>query len=185
MHLALTRKDTTELVLRDARPHGTSIKPSCSSRQKDVLRPYHIAAFWSAFDSSDLSLAQRSDNSSHMALFTFDIVKSLSERERNFLIHARLAHLPSKQILKLIKQGNVGLPFSGKFQEICRPCLEARQKANSKGKHAKRNADGKIGEHLHSDLASVRIAGYFGFKDVLTMVLDEISDEVVIVLLKN
>jgi transposase InsO family protein len=148
------------------------------------MRPYHIAAFWSAFDSPDLSLAQRSDNSSHMALFTFDVVKSVSERKRDFLIHARLAHLPSKQILKLIKQGNVGLPFSGKSHELCRPCLEARQKANSKGKHAKRNADGKIGEHLHSDLASVSTADYFGFNYLLTVVV-EISDEVVVVLLKN
>jgi hypothetical protein len=112
MHLALTREDTTGLVIRDAKSQGSSIQFNSSSSHKEgirstpalafaprSMRPYHIAAFWSAFDSPDLSLAQRSDNSSHMALFTFDVVKSLSERERDFLIHARLAHLPSRQIL--------------------------------------------------------------------------------------
>ncbi len=112
------------------------------------------------------------------------MVKSLNDKERDFLIHARLAHLPSKQILKLIKQGNTGLPFTGKFSELCRPCLEARQKAHCKGKHADRNKDGKVGEHLHSDLAVVSTVDFNGFKYVLTIV-DEISDEIVAVLLKN
>ena len=86
--------------------------------------------------------------------------------------------------MKLVKQGSTGLPFSGKFKELCRPCLEARQKAHNKGNQAQRNAGGKIGEHLHSDLASVSTVDYYGFKYVLTVV-DEISSEIVVVLLKD
>jgi hypothetical protein len=148
------------------------------------MRPYHISAFWRALDDSTLSLTHRSSNTTQMALFTFDVVNSLNDKERDFLIHARLAHLPSKQILKLIKQSNTGLPYSGKFAEMCRPCLEARHKAHNKNKFANRNANGNIGEHLHSDLAIVSTRDFNGFKYVLTIV-DEISAEVVVVLLKD
>ncbi len=143
-----------------------------------------MAAFWSAFDTLDLSLSKRENNHSQLLLFTYDVVKSLNDQERDFLIHARLAHLPSKQILKLIQQRNLGLPFSGKFTELCRPCLEARHRAHAKYKHSTRNEGGKIGEHLHSDLAIVSTVDFQGFKYVLTVV-DEISDEVVVVLLKD
>ena len=148
------------------------------------MRPYQVAAFWSAFDTSGLSLSQRENNHSQLSLFTYDVVKALNDQERDFLIHARLAHLPSKQILKLIQQGNLGLPFSGKFTELCRPCLEARHKAHAKTKYYQRNEGGKIGEHLHSDLAIVSTVDLQGFKYVLTVV-DEISDEVVVVLLRD
>jgi hypothetical protein len=148
------------------------------------MRPYHMAAFWSAFDTLDFSLSKRENNHSQLLLFTYDVVKSLNDQERDFLIHARLAHLPSKQILKLIQQGNLGLPFSGKFTELCRPCLEARHKAHAKHKHSTRNEGGKVGEHLHSDLAIVSTVDFQGFKYVLTVV-HEISDEVVVVLLKD
>ena len=92
--------------------------------------------------------------------------------------------MPSKQILKLIQQGNLGLPFSGKFTELCRPCLEARHKAHAKTNYYQRNEGGKIGEPLHSDLAIVSTLDLQGFKYVLTVV-DEISDEVVVVLLRD
>jgi hypothetical protein len=97
-----------------------SSKISCVFKP-GFLRPYHISAFWSAFDSPDFSLFQRDDNSSQLCLFPFDVVKSLSDKERDFLIRAHLAHLPSKQILNLVQQGNTGLPFTGKFTELCRP----------------------------------------------------------------
>jgi hypothetical protein len=100
------------------------------------------------------------------------------------LIHARLAHLPRKAILQLLKNGAKGLPYKGKFKELCRPCLEARQRAENHGKEHVRHPDGKIGEHLHSDLAVVNLPDYSGFKYVLTVV-DEISDEVVVTLLQT
>jgi hypothetical protein len=62
--------------------------------------------------------------------------------------------------------------------------LEARHKAENHGKLTIRHPNGKIGEHLHSDLAVVNLADFNGFKYVLTVV-DEISDEVVVTLLKT
>jgi transposase InsO family protein len=62
--------------------------------------------------------------------------------------------------------------------------LEARQRAENHGKEHVRHPDGKIGEHLHSDLAVVNLPDYSGFKYVLTVV-DEISDEVVVTLLQT
>jgi transposase InsO family protein len=84
----------------------------------------------------------------------------------------------------MVKNGAKGLPYIGKFKELCRPCLEARQRAENHGKETNRNPDGKPGEHLHSDLAIVNLPDFYGFKYVLTVV-DEISDEVVIAMLKT
>ncbi len=84
----------------------------------------------------------------------------------------------------LIKNGAIGLPHSGQFKKLCRPCLETRQRAENHGKEHVRHPDGKIGEHLHSDLAVVNLPDFSGFKYVLTVV-DEISDEVVVTLLKT
>ncbi len=100
------------------------------------------------------------------------------------MIHARLAHLPRKAILQLLKNGAKGLPYKGKFKELCRPCMESRQIAENHGKELTRHPNGKIGEHFHSDLAIVNIPDFNGFKYVLTVV-DEISDEVIITLLKK
>jgi hypothetical protein len=86
--------------------------------------------------------------------------------------------------MKLVQQGSLGLPYSGKFKELCRPCLEARHRAHNKGKATDRNPGGQIGEHLHSDLAIVSTPALSGFRYVLTVV-DEVSDEVVAVLLKD
>ncbi len=36
------------------------------------MRPYHVAAFWSAFDTLDLSLSKRENNHSQLLLFTYD-----------------------------------------------------------------------------------------------------------------
>jgi hypothetical protein len=68
------------------------------------------------------------------------------------------------------------LPYSGQFKELCRPCLEARHRAENHGKEHVRHPDGKIGEHLHSDLAVVNLPDFSGFKYVL--------DEFVVTLLK-
>ncbi len=100
------------------------------------------------------------------------------------MIHARLAHLPRKATLQLLKNGAKGLPYKGKFKELCRPCMKSRQRAENHGKELTRHPNGKIGEHFHSDLAIVNIPDFNGFKYVLTVV-DEISDEVIITLLKR
>jgi transposase InsO family protein len=151
---------------------------------KTQYRPFQISAFWNSFNSNNLSLVCRDHNQTELSLFTYDVVHSLNQRDRDFLIHARLAHLPSNKIVQLIKNGNNGLPFSGKLMDLCRPCMESRQRAHNRGKHADRNPNGQIGEHLHSDLAIVNVNDYFGFRYVLTVV-DEVSDEVVAVLLKD
>jgi hypothetical protein len=60
----------------------------------------------------------------------FDIINYLGEQQKGLLIHARLAHLPRKAILQLlIKNGSKGLPYDGKLKQLCKPCLEASQKA--------------------------------------------------------
>jgi hypothetical protein len=84
----------------------------------------------------------------------------------------------------MVTNGAKGLPYIGKFKELCRPCLEARQRAENHGKETNRNPDGKPGEHLPSDLAIVNLPYFYGFKYVLTVVY-EISDEVVIAMLKT
>jgi hypothetical protein len=172
VHLTLANKDTVGLIAKE---------PTTSTSE---FKPFQISAFWTAFDTSNFSLANREENTTELSLFTFDVVQSLSQRDKDFLIHARLAHLPSKKILQLIHNGNTGLPFSGKLLDLCRPCMESKQRAQAHGKKAERHADGKIGEHLHSDLAIVNIRDYGGYSYVLTVV-DEISDEVVAALLKD
>jgi hypothetical protein len=62
--------------------------------------------------------------------------------------------------------------------------MESRQRAQPHGKTTERHPNGKIGEHLHSDLAIVNITDYGGYKYVLTVVY-KISDEVVAALLKD
>ncbi len=122
LHLAINRENTTGLFSTEELPAQGSIlpkqiqkntptmstelgnPPTSRALHSGVMRPYRIAAFSTAFDTPTLSLTHRSSNNSQLALFTFDVVNSLSDKERDFLIHARLAHLPSKQILKLIKQ---------------------------------------------------------------------------------
>jgi hypothetical protein len=62
-----------------------------------LLKPFEISAFWRALDSANTNLVRRELNSNQLSLFTFDIVQPSAQKERGFLIHARLAHLPSSQ----------------------------------------------------------------------------------------
>jgi transposase InsO family protein len=167
IHLYVNGKNDVGLMVKNQ-------KPSMST----------ISKFWFGMEQSKLDPTNRSNNKDEISLFTYDIIHSLNERQRDFLIHARLAHIPSKAIMQMIKNGSTGLPFKGKFKELCRPCLESRQRARDHGKEKVRHPNGKIGEHLHSDLAVVNIKDYSGFKYVLTIV-DEVSDEVVATLLKT
>jgi hypothetical protein len=149
-----------------------------------TLTPAEISKFWFCMDRHLFNPTTREKNVSELSLFMFDIINSLGEQQKDLLIHARLAHLPRKAILQLIKNGSKGLPYDGKLKQLCKPCLEASQKAEKHGKVAVRNLNGKIGEHLHSDLAVVNLPDSDGFKYVLTIV-DEISDEVIVTLLKD
>jgi transposase InsO family protein len=118
-------------------------------------------------------------------LYSHDILKQLSERERDFLIHARLGHAPKKTIIKMRTNGTLGLElYTGKYHELCKPCLQSKHRAEPHGKAHPRHPDGKPGEHLHSDLAVMSSADNNGNKYVLT-VIDEISNEIVIALLKT
>jgi hypothetical protein len=155
-----------------------------STAQPEELSMADISKFWHAMDKGQFDPKIRDNNTDEISLFTFDIINSLGEKQKDLLIHARLAHLPRKAILQMIKDGAKGLPYKGRFKQLCRPCLEARQRQENHGKATIRHPNGKIGEHLHSDLAVVNLPDFNGFKYVLTVV-DEISDEVVITLLKT
>jgi transposase InsO family protein len=122
---------------------------------------------------------------SETLLYAFDILKQLNERERDFLIHARLGHAPKRVILSMKKNGTKGLElYTGKYGELCKPCVQAKQRAENHGKEHLRHPNGLPGEHLHSDLAIVSTLDSNGNKYVLT-VIDEISSEVIIALLKT
>ncbi len=85
----------------------------------------------------------------------------------------------------MIKNGTTGITdYSGKFKELCKPCFQAKQRAEDHGKEHQRHPNGRPGEHLHSDLAVLSTVDLNGNKYVLTVV-DEASQEIVIALLRN
>jgi hypothetical protein len=85
----------------------------------------------------------------------------------------------------MIKNGTTGIgKYSGKFKELCKPCMQAKQRAENHGHEHPRHPNGKPGEHLHSDLAVLSTLDLNGNKYVLTVV-DEISQEIVVALLKR
>jgi hypothetical protein len=94
-------------------------------------------------------------------------------------------HKNEAVILTMKKNGTKGLDlYSGKYGELCKPCIQAKQRAENHGKEHVRLPQGLQGEHLHFDLAVVFTLDSNGNKYVLT-VIDEISSEVVIALLKT
>ncbi len=56
--------------------------------------------FWQTMEDKSFDPEIRTNNTSEQALFVFDIIKSLNEREQHFFIHARLGHLPRKPLCK-------------------------------------------------------------------------------------
>ena len=155
-----------------------------SSEETNNLLPNMISIFWKTYDDQKFDHDTRENNTTDFSLFTFDILKSLNQREQDFLIHARLGHIPRKKILQLIKNGTTGIEtYSGKFKELCKPCMQAKHRAENHGHEHSRHPEGKPGEHLHSDLAVVSTLDISGNKYVLTVV-DEISKEIIIALLK-
>jgi transposase InsO family protein len=151
----------------------------------DALPPNVVSMFWHCYDDVGFDPNTRDNNKTDYSLFTFDIIKSLNPRERDFLIHARLGHLPRPKILQMIKNGTTGISdYSGKFKELCKPCFQAKQRAENHGKEHQRHPNGRPGEHLHSDLAVLSTLDINGNKYVLTVV-DEVTHEVVVALLKK
>ncbi len=159
------------------------MEPVSAAKSMELTSAY-VSKFWYGMDRCQFDPKVRHNNTDELSLFMFDIISSLSQKQKDYLIHARLAHLPRKAILQMVKNGVKGLPYVGKFKELCRPCLEVRQRAENHGKATVRHPNGKIGEHFHSDLAIVNLQGFSGVKYVLTVV-DEISDEVIVTLLKT
>jgi len=62
-----------------------------------------VSKFWLGMDQCLFDPVNRAKNSDEMSLFMFDIINSLGEKQKDFLIHARLAHLRRKAILQLVK----------------------------------------------------------------------------------
>jgi hypothetical protein len=92
---------------------------STQGAMRDALPPNVVSMFWHCFDDKSFDPNTRNNNKSEYSLFTFDIIKSLSERERDFLIHARLGHIPRPKILQMIKNGTTGIgEYSGKFKGL-------------------------------------------------------------------
>ena len=144
-----------ELPLHLMIPNDTCLtsKHEVSPARKE-LSPNEISMFWHYYGNDSFDPKVRENNQIDYTLFTFDILNSLSERERDFLLHARLGHMPRKKILQMIKNGTTGIgKYSGKFKELCKPCMQAKQRAENHGHEHIRHPNGKPGEHLHSDLA--------------------------------
>jgi transposase InsO family protein len=179
-------KGILELPLHLMLPSGVSLALTPNqSPLRSELSPNQISMFWHYYDDNNFDPTTRENNKTEFSLFTFDIIKSLSERERDFLLHARLGHLPRKQILQMIKNDTTGISdYSGKFRELCKPCMQAKQRAENHGHEHQRHPNGRPGEHLHSDLAVLSTLDFNGNKYVLTVV-DEISQETVVALLKR
>jgi hypothetical protein len=177
-------KGILELPLHLMIPRGKSLTAiSPVAQLHAALPPNIVSMFWHCYEDESFDHATRENNESDYSLFTFDIIKSLNERERNFLIHARLGHLPRNKILQMIKNGTTGISdYSGKFKELCKPCFQAKQRAEDHGHEHQRHPNGRPGEHLHSDLAVLSTLDLNGNKYVLTVV-DEISKEIVVALL--
>jgi hypothetical protein len=93
MHLPKTALGATGLILSEpGRPslpnilntpvklaavpeqRATSITSRPGTLHAGLLRPYHISAFRSAFDTPNLSLQRRNDNFTNLNLFTYNIV---------------------------------------------------------------------------------------------------------------
>ena len=174
-----------ELPLHMMIPSGACLTFSPSPAVNNELSPNIVSMFWHYYDEPSFDPFTRENNTTEYSLFTYDVIKSLSERERDFLIHARLGHLPRKKILPMIKNGTTGIgQYSGKFKELCKPCMQAKQRAENHGHAHLRHPQGRPGEHLHSDLAVLSTLDCNGNKYVLTVV-DEISHEIMIALLKR
>jgi hypothetical protein len=113
-------KGILEIPIHVMLPATACVSVTPETTTKDALPPNVVSMFWLCYDDSSFDPDTRDNNKTDHALFTFDIIKSLNPRERDFLIHARLGHLPRAKILQMIKNGTTGIgDYSGKFKELC------------------------------------------------------------------
>jgi hypothetical protein len=79
-------KDILELPLHLMLPPSAcfTVIPAKSSTQ-DALPPHVVSMFWHCYDDVSFDPTNGDNNKTEYSLFTFDIIKSLSERERDFL----------------------------------------------------------------------------------------------------
>ena len=93
---------------------GLMVTDLKSSRDSCQMSMASISKFWTGMDMKQFDPYNRDNNNDEISLFTFDIItsNSLGQKQKDFLIHARLAHLPRKAILQLLKNGATGLPFT-------------------------------------------------------------------------
>ncbi len=89
----------------DKKEKGLIAQDRSFEKDSHKLSMSHVAKFWLGMDQGIFDPKIRQNNSDEISLFMFDVINSLSEKQRDFLIHARLAHLPRKAILQLIKNG--------------------------------------------------------------------------------
>ncbi len=59
-----------------------------------TLKPVEISKFWFGMDRHLFHPTKRESNKDELSLFMFDIINSLGKKQKDLLIHARLAHLP-------------------------------------------------------------------------------------------
>jgi hypothetical protein len=80
--------------------------------EPETLSMSAISKFWYGMDRYQFDPESRDNNTDELSLFMYDIINSLSEKQRDYLIHARQAHLPRKAILQMVKNGAKGLPYA-------------------------------------------------------------------------
>jgi len=120
-------KGILEIPIHMMLPAKACVSVAPNPTTQDALPPHVVSTFWHCFDDKSFDFSTRDNNKTDYALFAFDIIKSLNPRERDFLIHARLGHLPRKKILQMIKNKTTGISdYSGKFKELCKPCFQAK-----------------------------------------------------------
>ncbi len=81
-------------LMLPTQPCFTVTSANGQPEESEGLPPNVVSMFWHHYDDDSFDPAVRENNTNEYSLFTFDIIKSLNERERHFLIHARLGHLP-------------------------------------------------------------------------------------------
>ena len=104
-----------------------------------------------------------------------DILPSLTDQDADVLLHRRCGHAPAKSLRLLQHAGSKGVVFRGRLPAWCHSCFSAKHRRERVPATATRHPNGLPGQHLHSDLSSVRTPALGKYKYVLTVV-DECGD---------
>lgn len=113
-----------------------------------------------------------------------DVLPTLGRSDADYLIHRRLGHAPGRVIRQLHRAGTKGVLIRGPLPDWCKSCHTAKHRRENIPPSAPRHPDGLPGQHLHSDLCSVRTPALGGYKYALTVV-DENGDYYYIRLLRS